>query len=151
MNRQELRPILRQKFPRERAYLLPALHFLQQELGLLPDWALQTVSWHLRVPASEVYGAATSYSELRLRAPGRHLVRVCAGLACWQAGGQEALDTLSTQLGILPGQATADGRVTLETTPCAFLCPLAPAVELDGHWQGRVTAESIARQVEGLP
>jgi NADH:ubiquinone oxidoreductase subunit E len=151
MDRQELRPILREKFPRERACLLPALHFLQHELGHLPDWALQTVSWHLRVPASEVYGAATSYSELRLRSPGRHLVRVCAGLACWQAGGQEALAALSAQLSIGPGETTSDGRVTLETTPCAFLCPLAPAVELDGHWQGRIAVQNIVRQVEALP
>jgi len=93
MNRSDLRPILREKFPPERTYLLPALHYLQEEFGHLPDWALQTVAWHLRVPPSEVYGAATSYSELRIDAPGSHVVRVCNGLSfgiavaetCWKA------------------------------------------------------------------
>ena len=150
MNRQELRPILRERFPRERAFLLPALHLVQHELGHLPGWALQTVSWHLRVPASEVYGAATSYSELRLQAPGQHRVRLCAGLACWQAGGQRVLEDLSAQLGIGPGETTADGRVTLETAPCGFLCPLAPAAELDGHWLGRVSAPEMADRVKAL-
>ncbi len=150
MERDELRSLLRQKFPPERASLLPALHYLQHELGHLPEWALQLVGWHLRVPASEVYGAATSYTELRLQAPGRHSVRVCAGLSCWHGGGKELLAELSAGLGVAPGVTTPDTRVTLEETPCAFLCPLAPAVEIDGRWQGRCAAADIAGQVDGL-
>ena len=69
MEREELRPILRRKFPPHRTYLLPALHFLQEEFGHLPEWALQVVAWHLRTPASVVYGAATSYTELRIAGP----------------------------------------------------------------------------------
>ena len=71
MGRNELRPILREKFPTEWTYLLPALHYLQEEFGQRADWALHSVCWHLRVPASEVNGAATSYTELRIDAPGR--------------------------------------------------------------------------------
>ena len=70
MEQRELRQLLRPKFPRERTYLLPALHFVQEQLGHLPDWALQAVSWHLRIPASEAYGAATSYSDLHIESPG---------------------------------------------------------------------------------
>ena len=150
MERSELRPILRQKFPPERAYLLPALHYLQHELGHLPEWALQVVGWHLRVPASEVYGAATSYTELRITAPARHRLRVCAGLSCWHGGGKELLALLAAHLGLAPGAANPEARVTLEETPCAYLCPLAPAVEVDGRWQGRATARDLFRQVDGL-
>ncbi len=137
MEREELRPLLRQRFPRGRTYLLPALHFLQHELGYLPEWALQTVSWHLRVPASEVYGAATSYSELRIDALPKHLVRVCTGLSCRVAGGQQLMDYLSQRLGIQPGETTVDGKIGLEETSCGFLCAVAPAVEVDHRWQGR--------------
>jgi NADH-quinone oxidoreductase subunit E len=150
MQRSELRPILQQKFPRERTYLLPVLHFLHHELGYLPDWALQIASWHLRIPASEVYGAATSYSELRIQEPGKHIVRVCNGLSCWHNGGQELLQYLATRFSISPGETTPDGEITLEETPCGFLCPMAPAVEVDGRWRGRVTPESIAQMVKEL-
>ena len=143
MNRSDLRPILREKFPPERTYLLPALHYLQEEFGHLPDWAMQTVAWHLRVPASEVYGAATSYSELRIDAPGSHVVRVCNGLSCWCSGGRDLLESLSDQLGVQPGETDADNRVTLEETTCGFLCPMAPAVEVDGLWWGRVSNSDI--------
>ena len=150
MERSELRPILRNKFPRERTYLLPALHYVQHELGNLPDWALQTVAWHLRVPPSEVYGCATSYSELRIESTGTHLIRVCTGLSCWYNGGCLLMDRLSLELGISPGETSPDGRVTLEKVPCGFVCPLTPALEVDGKWLGRVAVEDIPSLVENL-
>jgi NADH:ubiquinone oxidoreductase subunit E len=149
MERDELRQALRQRFPRERSYLLPSLHYLQEELGYLPGWALEVVGWHLRVPSSEVYGAATSYTELRTAEPGRHLLRICAGLGCWLNGGQELLQQVSASLQVRPGQTTTDGAVTLEESACGFLCGVAPAVEWDGRWHGRASADAVARLLDG--
>ena len=149
MEREELRPILRKKFPPQRTYLLPALHFLREELGYLPEWALQVVAWHLRTPASVVYGAATSYTELRIQQPAQHLVRVCTGLSCWHGGGRELLSQLSEKVNATSGDAESDRSVTLEETPCAYRCPLAPLVEVDGVWQGRELAAGVLEQVDG--
>lgn len=127
-----LRRTLRERYPdRGRHNLLPALHFLQHEHGFLPEWALQVVGWHLRVPASEVYGAATSYSELRLEPPQRNIA-VCAGLACWLAGGDELLATARRQ--------TGDDGNAIATTACAYMCGVAPAVRVAGRWLGRMDA-----------
>lgn len=149
MNQPELRAQLRQKFPPHRTYLLPVLHFVQEELGYLPEWALQVVAWHLRTPASVVYGAATSYSELRIDATADHLVRVCTGLSCWHGGGRELLSELAQAWGMEAGRTTADGRIALEETPCAYRCPLAPLVEVDGSWHGRAIASQIVQGVDG--
>lgn len=148
MQREELRPLLRRKFPPHRTYLLPALHWVQDELGHLPEWALQVVAWHLRTPASVVYGAATSYTEFRIPAPAQRLVRVCAGLSCWHGGGRELLAELSQALGVAAGEATEDGQVALEETPCAYRCPLAPLVEVDGAWLGRARADQVVSLLE---
>ena len=147
MDQHELRSILRRKYLPERTYLLPALHFLQGELGHLPEWALQVVAWHLRTPASVVYGAATSYTELRIDPPGEHLVRICSGLTCWHGGGRELLNSLAKSLEIDVGGTSSDGRITLEEVPCAYRCPLAPLAEVDGAWQGRAAVSRIMEQV----
>ena len=141
-DRKSLRAVLRERFPRERGQLLPALHFLQHEFGYLPDWAMEVTGWHLGIPASEVYGAATSYTELRTEKPGEHVLRVCTGLGCWINGGKEILALMESGLGLHSGGTTPDGGVPLEETPCGFLCGMAPAVELDGRWKGRVTPSS---------
>ena len=142
--------MLRERFPRDRGQLLPALHYLQHEHGYLPDWAMEVVGWHLGIPASEVYGAATSYTELRLRQPGSHVVRVCTGLCCLVNGARDLLAEAQRTLGLRSGQTSDDGAVTLEETPCGFLCGAAPAVAVDGRWYGRVAPSSIAPLVRDL-
>lgn len=150
MEREELRPLLRRKFPPHRTYLLPALHFLQGELGYLPQWALQVVAWHLRTPASVVYGAATSYTELRIQAPSQHTVRVCTGLSCWHGGGRELLAELSQTLGAGADHAALNGGIAVEESPCAYRCPLAPLVEVDGDWLGRASADQVLSRCGAL-
>lgn len=147
--RNELRAVLQKEFPRERNYLLPAFHLLHHRFGYLPTWAMEVVGWHLHVPSSEVYGAATSYTELRTKVPAKHLLRVCTGVSCWLHGGGEILRTLSSKLGIAPGETTTDGEYALEETPCAFLCAVAPVVEHNNQISGRVAPESLSQFLGG--
>ena len=145
--RNVLRAVLRQRFPRERGQLLPALHYVHHEFGHLPGWAMEVAGWHLGIPVSEVYGAATSYSELRIENPGRHLVRVCTGLACLGNGGRGLLAKIAEGLGAEAGATTADGQVTIEETACGYLCGVAPAVQVDGAWLGRADAAGVVAKL----
>ena len=144
-----LRAVLRDKFPRDHGQLLPALHFVQHEYRYLPDWAMEVVGWHLGIPASEVYGAATSYTELSTAEPGQHVVQVCTGISCSINGAERLLESLSSSLGITLGETTADGRITLSETACAFMCGVAPTVRFDHEWQGRATVETVNRLLHG--
>ena len=138
-----LRRELRAKFPRNHGQLLPALHFLQHEFGYLPDWGMEVVGWHLGIPASEVYGAATSYTELRIEDPGDTVVRVCTALSCLVQGSADILSALEEELAPDP----PDSRFTLEETACGFLCGTAPAIEINGRWHGRLDAQSAVELV----
>jgi NADH:ubiquinone oxidoreductase subunit F (NADH-binding)/NADH:ubiquinone oxidoreductase subunit E len=123
-------------FPRERTWLLPALHAVQEALGWLPEDALNAVAAHLRVPASEVYGVASGYPEFRLAPHGRHLVRVCTGVSCRLTGGEALADALARKF-----PPSAD--VTIEPADCFFECSMAPMLEVDGAYRGRVTVGDV--------
>jgi len=123
-------------FPRERTWLLPALHAVQHELRWVPADALGEVASHLRVPLSEAYGVATHYPEFRLSEPGRRIVRVCTGVSCRIRGGLELLKALN---------AVAAPEVTLDPYDCAFNCSVAPVVEVDGACHGRVGVGDLER------
>jgi NADH-quinone oxidoreductase subunit F len=77
--------------------------------------------------------------------PESHLVRLCTGLPCRLSGATDHLRTLEKRLGIVHGETTADGRVTLEAAPCLSVCSLGPVVEVDGVSHGRVTSSAIDR------
>ncbi|HEY7514630.1 MAG TPA: NAD(P)H-dependent oxidoreductase subunit E, partial [Vicinamibacteria bacterium] len=139
------------RFPRERTWLLPALHALQHRDRWLSLAALDEAADHLRVPRSEVYGVATHYPEFRLTRPGRRVVRVCVGLSCRVRGGLDLLAACERRLGIAAGATTADGAVTLERLDCAFDCAMAPVVEVDGEHRGRVEAADVGALLDAPP
>lgn len=137
--RNALRTILRERFPRERGQLLPALHFIQDAHGYLPGWAMEVAGWHLGIPSSEVYGAATSYSELRVSEPASHVVKICTGLGCRVNGGLELLERARSEI------ASDDHtQVAVEEVPCGYICALAPVAKWDHDWIGRATIEDLA-------
>ena len=127
-------------FPRERTWLLPALQAAQRVEGWLSPETLASVASHLRVPKSEVWGVASHYPELRLAKPGRRIVRVCTGVACLARGSQVLLERCERRLAIRAGETTSDGALTLETMDCAFACSVAPVIEADHTYRGRMTA-----------
>src|SRR5437762_2800846 len=127
------------QFPRERTWLLPALQAAQRAEGWPSPGTLATAAAHVRVPASEVWGVASHYPELRLAKPGRRVVRVCTGVACVARGGERLLERCERRLGIRAGETTRDGALTLEAMDCAFACAVAPVVEADHAYRGRVT------------
>lgn len=121
-------------FAPERTNLLPGLHALHERFGYLPGWAMERLGLRLRVPASEVYGVATSYPEFRLQPPPTGLLYLCTGLSCRLAGADELLV-----------QARARRPEAVEAVSCLFLCPLAP-VALQGEVpHGRVDAALLQR------
>jgi NADH:ubiquinone oxidoreductase subunit F (NADH-binding)/NADH:ubiquinone oxidoreductase subunit E len=136
-------------FPRERTWLLPALDTVRRREGWVSPDRLAAIGRHLRVPASEVWGVASHYPEVRLRPPGRRLVRVCTGVACRALGGRELLGACAARLGVAPGQTSADGAVTLEELDCAFACSVAPVVEVDHRLAGRVTPDGLPALLAG--
>jgi len=129
-------------FPRERTWLLPALHAVQHELRWIPADALGEVASHLRVPLSEAYGVATHYPEYRLAEPGKRIVRVCTGVSCRIRGGLDLLKALAV---------VAHPDVTLEPFDCAFNCSVAPVVEVDGEHHGRVGLGDVERVLKSPP
>ena len=102
-------------------------------------------------PKSEVHGVASSFPELRLKEPGRFVLRVCTGLACYLQGGTRVLDAVSGELGIGVGETTDDGALTLEEAPCLFVCAMAPTMELEGGTFGKLTPEDAVIRLQSVP
>lgn len=58
------------------------------------------------IPASDVEGVATFYSQIFRQPVGRHVIRLCDSVVCFITGYQSVLDALSGVLGVGLGQTT---------------------------------------------
>ena len=131
-----------------RAASIEALKIVQKERGWVPDGAADAIGAILGIPASDVEGVATFYSQIFSQPVGRHIIRVCDSMTCFIGGHESILGSIKNQLGIAPGQTTADGRFTLLPVCCLGNCDKAPALMIDDDTFGNVDAGSVAQLLE---
>ena len=125
--------------------IIPLLQEAQEAHGYISEEHIDKVARATGVSASVVYGVTTFYSQFRLRAPGRHVIRVCEGTACHVLGAGDVLEALKMHLGIDVGGTTGDGQFSLESVRCLGCCSLAPAMVIDDETYGRVTPSNVGK------
>ncbi|MGH8465350.1 MAG: NADH-quinone oxidoreductase subunit NuoE, partial [Pseudomonas sp.] len=126
-----------------------ALKIVQKERGWVPDGAIYAIADILGIPASDVEGVATFYSQIFRVPVGRHIIRVCDSMTCFVGGHENVLGSIKDQLGIVPGQTTADGRFTLLPVCCLGNCDKAPALMIDDDTFGDVQPAGVTKLLEG--
>lgn len=126
-----------------RGKIIPLLQELQEASGFISEEQIDEVAAATGTSASAVYGVATFYSQFRLQAPGKHMIRVCEGTACHVLGAKDVLEALKMNLNIDVDETTSDGLFSLESVRCLGCCSLAPAVVIDDETYGRVSPDTI--------
>lgn len=123
--------------------LLPILHDVQAEWGMIPEPAQPVIAQALGMSRAEVYGVVSFYHDFREAPAGRHVLRLCRAEACQSMGADALAGQLRAALGLDWHETTADGRLTLEPVFCLGLCACAPSAQLDDRLIGRATAERV--------
>jgi bidirectional [NiFe] hydrogenase diaphorase subunit len=128
--------------------LIETLHTVQEAFGYLDAHALRYVAMSLRVPLSRAFGVATFYHFFTLKPAGEHTCVICMGTACYIKGAPQLLDAVQKDLGIRPGETTADKNVSLLTARCLGSCGLAPAVVYDQEVAGKVSTNAVREHLK---
>lgn len=143
MSKVQLKKILSVFEEGKKGSLISILQRVQEELGYLPENALNEIAWFLRVPPSQVFSVATFYAHFYLTRRGDHLVRVCQGTACHVRGAREVLEMAQYRLGIKTGQTTEDYKYSLERVACVGSCALAPIMLIDDTVYAQITTKKV--------
>ena len=127
----------------KRGSLIMALHALQDRYGYVPREAAMNLGEQMDVPLARIYEVLTFYNYFRLESPGKHVVSVCMGTACYLKGAPHLLENASARLGIGAGETTPDGEYHLQVVRCVGCCGLAPVVTVDAKLLSKVTDEIL--------
>ena len=141
----------RDRYPRPRSAILPALWAVQHELGEITPEAMSEVAGILKVAPSEVEAVSTFYSMYFQHPHGRHEVIVCINVSCALRGADEIVDHLETSLGCASGETTTDGEFTWSSTvECLGGCGGAPTMQVDHHFVENLTPDRVDAVLGGL-
>jgi NADH-quinone oxidoreductase subunit F len=119
--------------PLGRSGLLPALHAAQRQHGWLSEPVVEEVARTLRVPLADVHGVIEFYTLFHNKAVGKRIISVCTDIACALQGADGVLEHLCSSHRVKPGQTSADGGVTVQSSPCLGLCEQAPVALVDSQ------------------
>jgi NADH-quinone oxidoreductase subunit E len=135
-------------YPDARAASIDALKIVQSEHGWVPDSAIPQIAELLGIPASDVEGVATFYSQIFRQPVGRHVIRVCDSMVCYINGYETVIAALKDKLGINLGETTPDGCFTLLPTCCLGNCDKGATMMIDDDTYGALDANNVFALLE---
>ena len=130
--------------------VLSSLHAVLDDLGYIPQEAIEEVADQMDTTINEVWGVASFYTNFRFTPPGDNTVEICWGLSCHLLGAPDILDAVLKELDLEDEGETDDNRVSLKYNTCLGACPQAPVMMVNHRLVGRIDAQSAVRIVSEL-
>ena len=131
------------RYPTRESMILPALWLIQEQEGWISAEAIGYIADRIGTFASQVYECATFYTMYNLHPTGRNHICICRTLSCWLRGKQEIVDYLKNELGLTPGEISADGKFSLEEVECLGHCGTAPVVQVNGEFHENMDVDKL--------
>ncbi|HRE80651.1 MAG TPA: NAD(P)H-dependent oxidoreductase subunit E [Opitutaceae bacterium] len=133
-------------YPSKRSATLPLLHLIQEDIGYIPQEAIEWVAAKLELQPINVYEVVTFYPMFRQKPIGRRHVKVCRTLSCALMGGYRTCEAFEKEFNTKLGEISPDGEVTIEFVECLASCGTAPVVMVDDELHEKVDAAK-AKQI----
>ncbi len=121
--------------------LLPILHDVQAEFGCVDDDTKRIIAKALNLSRAEVQGVVSFYHDFKAETAHHPVLKLCRAEAC-KARGVEAL--------VAGAEATAKGRVEIETIYCLGLCSVGPNAMIGKQVHARLDQAKLAALIEEM-
>jgi [NiFe] hydrogenase diaphorase moiety large subunit len=113
--------------------LVQILREIQDLTGWLPRDLLGELASELKLTLAHVGGVVGFYRFFHTRPVGRYRVLFSDNITDHILGSEALMADLCARLGVVPGQVSADGLVSVDCTSCTGLCDQGPALLINHH------------------
>jgi NADH-quinone oxidoreductase subunit E len=138
------------RYPQARSALLPMLHLVQSEEGMVSPEGIAACAQTLGLSTAEVAAVATFYTMYKRRPIGKHQIGVCTNTMCALLGGDAVWDAVSEHAGCGHDEVSADGNFDLERIECQAACTHAPVMTVDWEFFDRMTPQAAIEVLDSL-
>ena len=124
-----------------RGHLIPTLDKIQGIYRYLPDPVVEVLMEFFNIARAEIYGVISFYPQLRITEPGKYIIKLCYGTACFVKGATIINDKIYDKYHIKPGETDAEKLFTLQTASCLGNCGAAPMAIIGEDTHGTIDPE----------
>ena len=137
-------------FGNDKTRMMDIVREVQETFGCVSDDAMDLIAKQVRTHRVEVESMVTFYAFLSKKQSGKVVIRLCDDIIDRMFGFDRIKTSFTEALGIAVGEATEDGRFSLETTPCIGMCDQAPALMVNEEIFTEVSRDTVLEIVEQL-
>jgi NADH-quinone oxidoreductase subunit F len=119
--------------------------------GRISRGAMEAISHKTGLSLTDVYAAASFYTFLPIEHEAENRIRICRCAPCEIKGAPGILSRVSRELGIGPGETTADGKFSLAKASCIGACDKAPALMINERRYTGLAPEKIGEILKAPP
>ena len=130
--------------------VLSSLLAIQDDIGYIPNEAIEEVAKARRTSVNDVYGVASFYPNFRFYPPSEHIVEGCWGPTCHLLGANDVIERILKSLELENEGDTEDGKVTFRFNTCLGACSQGPVISIDHELYGKSTADSAEKLVNKI-
>jgi NADH-quinone oxidoreductase subunit E len=129
------------QYPDKRSAIMPLLFIASLEHGYLSAEAMREVAEMTGVTPAQIQAVASFYTMYRRAPVGTYVISVCTSISCWLRGADEVLEAIADEAGVMEGETSSDGKITVEQVECGGACGGATAVCVNWELVEGVEAE----------
>ena len=127
--------------PNQRRYLVPTLQKIQNAYRYLPDPVIELLKAKLRISRAEIFGVISFYPPFMLTEPGKYIIKLCYGTACFVKGAEIIANKIKEKYQIGPGDTDKTKLYTLQFASCLGNCGAAPMALIGDDTYGSIDPE----------
>jgi len=130
--------------------IIALLQEIQEKNKYVSEEAIIKLSKEMGIPAINLYGVITFYSQFKLKEPGENHICMCRGTACHVKNSGELLKNIEEMLKIKNGETTPDKKFSLEAVNCIGACAKAPAMMINKKVYGELDKNKIKKIIQKI-
>ena len=130
------------EFKMEKRYLIPILQRVQGVYRFLPSEVMDIVGEKLDMTRAQIYGVISFFPGLMITEPGKYILKVCMGTACFVKGSELICEKIDEKYHIGVGETDDTKLFTLQTASCMGNCGAAPILVVGEDFYGNTEVDA---------
>ncbi|VAX32481.1 hypothetical protein MNBD_NITROSPINAE05-193 [hydrothermal vent metagenome] len=127
--------------PNQRRYLIPTLAKIQDAYRFLPDPVIELLRAKFKISRAEIFGVISFYPQLMITEPGKYIIKLCYGTACFVKGAEIIANKIHEKYHIRAGDTDKTKLYTLQFASCLGNCGAAPMAIIGEDTHGTIDPE----------
>jgi NADH-quinone oxidoreductase subunit E len=134
---------LKKRYPDPRSAVMMALYVIQDECGFISPPAVLWLSGVIGIAPVHIQELITFYTMYRSKPAGQYHFQVCRTLSCALMGAGDLTKHFCERFSVKPGQASADGKWSVEEVECLGSCGTGPVCQVNDRFFENMTPEKM--------